>query len=185
MMRKSTFLNFIEHLFPIETKSSTSTMISKGSRKHHFSDVIKPHLVGHVLILGNASFICILVTVQPRCWHLLAIKVYKKGKCLFFFLSLVHRNFAFSLLMSKTASVRFYRCSNKREYRSDRELVNLINFRWWLEREISWKGLILMEENNNKKSLGIYWSILITSHSQTNPKPLILYWSHFLKTTFS
>jgi len=88
-------------------------------------------------------------------------------------------------LMSKTASARFYRCSNKREYRSDRDLVNLINFRWWLEREINWKGLIFMEENNNKKSLGIYWSILMTSPSQTIPKPLILYWSHFLKTSFS
>jgi len=46
--------------------------------------------------------------------------------------------------MSKTASARFCRCSNKKEYRSDRELVNLINLRWWLEREISRKGLIFL-----------------------------------------
>jgi len=95
------------------------------------------------------------------------------------------RELAWYILMSKTASAQFYRCSNKREYRSDMELVNLINSIWWLEREISWKGLIFTEENNNKKSLGIYWFILITSPSQTNPKPLILYWSHFLKTSFS
>ena len=29
-----------------------------------------------------------------------------------------------------------------KEYRSERELVNLINFEWWLERELSRKGLI-------------------------------------------
>jgi len=72
-----------------------------------------------------------------------------------------------------------------KEYRSDREMVNLINFEWWLERELSRKVLIFKEENNNRKNLGIYWSILITSPSQTNPKPLILYWSHFLRTSFS
>jgi len=30
----------------------------------------------------------------------------------------------------------------KREYRSNRELLNLISFNWWLERDFSWKGLI-------------------------------------------
>ena len=87
--------------------------------------------------------------------------------------------------MSKTANARFCRCSNKREYCSDKELVNLIYLRWWLEIEISRKGLIFTEENTNKKSLEIYWSILTTSPSRTNPKPLILYWSDFLTTSFS
>jgi len=33
----------------------------------------------------------------------------------------------------------------KREYRSNKELFNLISFNWWLERDFSWKGLIFNE----------------------------------------
>jgi len=88
--------------------------------------------------------------------------------------------------MSKTASARFYRCSNKKiSFRHG--VMNLINFQQWLKESLSWKVWIFnwKRNNNNKKCLGIYWSILITSLSQTNPKPVVLYWSHFLKTGFS
>ena len=51
----------------------------------------------------------------------------------------------------KSASARFTEVV-KREYRSNRELFNSINFYWWLEKSLVVKIVFLTVENNNKKS---------------------------------
>ena len=65
-----------------------------------------------------------------------------------------------------------------KEYRSDRELLNSINYYEWLGEES-------LVEKLGKKRLGIigpsWWQTL----HKPNPKPRTLCWTYFLKTSFS
>jgi len=86
---------------------------------------------------------------------------------------------------SKSASARFTSVVI-REYRSNRELFNLIKFYECLEESIVEKLIFLtVENNNNKKRLGIIGSSWWQTLHKPNPKPRTLCWTYFLKTSFS